>query len=89
MPIFLKSGSLNLLEPSGPVQANNGIVFLLLFTNLTFIRVELIVNSRPVMPVILRKKSLKRGQNLSTKPSVFCFNACDPWRAQGFVGGDV
>ena len=27
MPIFLKSGSLNLLEPSGPVQACSGIAF--------------------------------------------------------------
>jgi hypothetical protein len=27
VPIFLKSGSLNLLEPSGPVQACNGITF--------------------------------------------------------------
>jgi hypothetical protein len=27
VPIVLKSGSLNLLEPSGPVQACNGIVF--------------------------------------------------------------
>jgi len=26
VPIVLKSGSLNLLEPSGPVQARNGIV---------------------------------------------------------------
>ena len=26
MPIVLKSGSLNLLEPSGPVQACNGVV---------------------------------------------------------------
>jgi len=26
VPIVLKSGSLNLLEPSGPVQACNGIV---------------------------------------------------------------
>jgi hypothetical protein len=25
VPIFLKSGSLNLLEPSGPVKACNGI----------------------------------------------------------------
>jgi len=25
MPIVLKTGSLNLLEPSGPVQARNGI----------------------------------------------------------------
>ena len=27
MPIVLKSESLNLLEPSGPVQACNGIAF--------------------------------------------------------------
>jgi len=27
MPILLKYGSLNLLEPSGPVQACNGIAF--------------------------------------------------------------
>ena len=26
MPIVLKSGSLNHLEPSGPVQARNGVV---------------------------------------------------------------
>jgi hypothetical protein len=31
MSIVLKSGSLNLLEPSGPVQAYNGIAFS--FTN--------------------------------------------------------
>ena len=29
VPIVLKSGSLNILEPSGPVQACNGIAFLL------------------------------------------------------------
>ena len=29
MPIVLKSGSLNLLEPSGPVQACNGIAFIM------------------------------------------------------------
>ena len=28
MPTVLKSGNLNLLEPSGPVQACNGIAFL-------------------------------------------------------------
>jgi hypothetical protein len=28
MPTVLKSGSLNLLEPLGPVQACNGIAFL-------------------------------------------------------------
>jgi hypothetical protein len=30
VPIVLKSGSLNLLEPSGPVQACDGIAFVLL-----------------------------------------------------------
>jgi hypothetical protein len=28
VPVVLKSGSLNLLEPSGPVQASNGIALL-------------------------------------------------------------
>jgi hypothetical protein len=28
VPIFSKSGSLNLLEPSGPVKACNGIAYL-------------------------------------------------------------
>ena len=32
MPIVLKSGSLNLLEPSGPVQACNGIALPFTFT---------------------------------------------------------
>jgi hypothetical protein len=32
MPIVLKSGSLNLLEPSGPVKACNGIALPLPFT---------------------------------------------------------
>ena len=31
MPIVLKSGSLNLLEPSGPVQACNGIALPLVY----------------------------------------------------------
>jgi hypothetical protein len=32
VPIVLKSGSLNLLDPSGPVKACNGIALYLLFT---------------------------------------------------------
>jgi hypothetical protein len=32
MPIVLKSGSLNLLDPSGPVQACNGIALPSAFT---------------------------------------------------------
>jgi hypothetical protein len=31
LPIVLKSGSLGLLEPSGPVQACNGIALLAIF----------------------------------------------------------
>jgi hypothetical protein len=37
VPIVLKSGSLNLVEPSVPVQAINGIAFLLLMINLTYL----------------------------------------------------
>ena len=33
VPIVLKSGSLNLLEPSGPVQACNGIPLPLPYVN--------------------------------------------------------
>jgi hypothetical protein len=35
VPIVLKSGSLNLLEPSGPVKACNGIALPLPFFNLS------------------------------------------------------
>jgi hypothetical protein len=37
VPIVLKSGSLNLLEPSGPVKACNGIALPLPFTFLIII----------------------------------------------------
>ena len=36
MPIVLKSGRLNLLEPSGPVQACNGIALILPLFSYTF-----------------------------------------------------
>ena len=36
MPIVLKSGSLNLLEPSGPVQACNGIALPFTFFTLEY-----------------------------------------------------
>jgi hypothetical protein len=32
VPIVLKSGSLNFLEPSGPVEASNGIALSFLYT---------------------------------------------------------
>jgi hypothetical protein len=35
VPIFLQSGSLNLLEPSGPDQACNGIALLLILHELS------------------------------------------------------
>jgi hypothetical protein len=44
MPIFLKSGSLKLLEPSGPVQACNGIALPLpshLITELQMCSIEI------------------------------------------------
>jgi hypothetical protein len=37
VPIALKSGSLKLLELSGPVQACNVIAFLFLMINLTYL----------------------------------------------------
>ena len=40
MPIVLKSGNLNLLEPSGPVQACNGIALPLPFYGEVNISVE-------------------------------------------------
>jgi hypothetical protein len=36
MPIILKSGSLNLQEPSGPVQACTGIILPLHFLEIAF-----------------------------------------------------
>jgi len=33
MPIVLKSGSLTILEPSGPLQACNGMLYLYLINN--------------------------------------------------------
>jgi hypothetical protein len=38
VPIVLKSGSLNLLEPSGPAKACNGIALPLSFTYLLQLR---------------------------------------------------
>ena len=38
MPIVLKSGNLNLLEPSGPVQACNGIALPLPFRDNLYVR---------------------------------------------------
>jgi hypothetical protein len=57
VPIVLKSGSLNLLEPSGPVKACNGIAlplpYLLMMSiksarNMLFIGIKLKVNSASV-----------------------------------------
>jgi len=45
VPIVFKSGSLNLLEPSGPVQACNGIALLIAFVyigcNVTMLHIEI------------------------------------------------
>jgi len=40
VPIFLKSGSLNLLQSSGPVQACNGIALPLLIEDAELIRMQ-------------------------------------------------
>jgi hypothetical protein len=45
VPIVLKSGSLNLLEPSGPVQACNGFALLLLLP--VFLSMLLLLRSKP------------------------------------------
>ena len=50
MPIVLKSGSLNLLEPSGPVQACNGIAL-----PLPFMKGILIVDSYVVRVAMFMK----------------------------------
>jgi hypothetical protein len=56
VPIVLKSGSLNLLEPSGPAKASNGIVLLFLLyppnvsakVPLTFFKYEPVVADNSV-----------------------------------------
>jgi hypothetical protein len=44
VPIVLKSGSLSLLEPSGPVQACNGIALPFLQSNTTWLMFILFVD---------------------------------------------
>ena len=61
VPIVLKSWSINLLEPSGPVQACNGIALPLLGVYST----ERI--SCPIRQVAERNRSLALGQNIGRR----------------------
>jgi hypothetical protein len=54
VPIVLKSGSLNLLEPSGPVKACNGIVLPLM---VFIIKVHMFpVLQCPILPIVTLSK---------------------------------
>jgi len=48
MPIVLKSGILNLLEPSGPVQACNGIALPFLLCIIKYIRIQAFLSKGPL-----------------------------------------
>jgi hypothetical protein len=48
LPIFLKSGSLNLLAPSGPVQACTG--FALIFVIILFQKFTMVTTLTSVLP---------------------------------------
>jgi len=57
VPIVLKSGSLNLLEPSGPVQACNGIALLLPLPSL-FSLFQRRILEFPSLPVVSTENSV-------------------------------
>ena len=61
MPSVLRSGSLNLLEPSGPVQASNGIS-LPFYLSVAFI--NYIVSNRKLMNIMLEKDMADIGHGL-------------------------
>jgi len=62
VPIVLKSGSFNLLEPSGPVQASNGIV--LRFTMVSF------SNTQEISPLMGYANFLWCSEQPPAKPDV-------------------
>ena len=76
MPIVLKSGSLNLLEPSGPVQACNGIA--LPFTHMRD-RDDPVFEARQGLEMFLFSKSSVLAEKLTKLPT--------QWVA-GFFFGD-
>ena len=57
MPIVLKSGSLNILELSGPDQACNGIAFVMKNGQLTE-QTSLFVKTSPLFPVRQTRKTV-------------------------------
>jgi hypothetical protein len=70
VPIVLKSGSLNLLEPSGPVEACTGIA-------LPFMSLQIIEGERERERRLLRKhfqiRPGKKWQNVASSLSFFFF----------------
>ena len=69
MPIVLKSGSLNLLEPSGPVHACNGIA--LLCFNRSYEIFLLYFQQKQIDPLVWTEAtgSLQLPQAVATSPS--------------------
>ena len=63
MPIVLKSGNLNLLEPSGPVQACNGIalLFLPLFYFARMLGVNMLRDTETVGVATVLALCIKKG----------------------------
>jgi hypothetical protein len=80
MPIVLKSGSLNLLEPSGPVQAYNGIV-LLCFTELVNWLVLRVIQLRIITKLAtcwsILRENLTVAQLFSNLPLVWDGKICN------------
>jgi len=88
VPSVLKSGKLNLLEPSGPVQACSGIalplytfktVFYVSLTKPTFMKVHQIQQSRQQFHVLYRNNAI----------STVVHSAVTEKKFSGFINGCV
>jgi hypothetical protein len=69
MPTVLKSGGLSLLEPSGPIQACNGIAFFLSFF-LSFFqgKTEIVLKNLAIDDIITRNSAgSDKGQVMQNK----------------------
>ena len=71
MPTVLKSGSLNLLEPSGPVQASNG-------TALPFYSYPKSHNRNPVYCLLLKEETTVQKNPKQTLVPCTCGSPLDP-----------
>ena len=58
MPIVLKSGNLNLLERSGPVQACNGIALPFLLQELRSVQFHYIFDMRKILQIKMARLDL-------------------------------